>query len=159
MSTSSDLPPQMRGDNPQAARFRPTAQANPAITPVGLGVDLGDVVLPEAGYPDAQEAGLRYAAGQRMQARQTENRGALTSSPGDPTTPTMYPTDYGYAGTGSPVGTSTQPAAPAGPGTVATKAAADEKAKKAEQKKAKRKHKKKRGLAGILPPRSPRGGR
>lgn len=157
MTTSSDLPPQMRGDNAQAPRFRPTAQANADIMPVGLGVDIGDVVLPEGGYPDAQEAGLAYAAGQRMQARQTENRGALSSTAGDPTTPTMYPTDYAYGSTGSPVGTTTMPASPAGPGNAATKAKADNDAKKKEQKKAKRKHKRRKGLGGILPPRSPRG--
>lgn len=152
MTSSSNLPPHMRGDNPQVARFRPTAQAARSVDPVPLASNIGSLPLPEGGYPDYQEAGLALAAGQRLQARQTENRGALTSGPGDPSTPTMYPTDYGASSTGSPQGASSMPASPAGPGNAAAKAAADNEEKKKAKKKAKRKHRRK-PLAALLPPR------
>jgi hypothetical protein len=127
---ASDIPKGMGADHPQPARFRPTANPSKAPPPVPLGAELSDVLLPESGYPDAQEAGLAYAAGQRAQARAVENRGALTTSAGDTSTPTMYPSAYG-AGYGG--GSATPPSTTA-PGTVATVAAANAKKKKKHKK-------------------------
>jgi hypothetical protein len=147
---TSNIPAHMRQDHQQPPRFRPTAQTSKAPVAVPLGQQLGEVTLPEGGYPDYQEAGLRYAAGQRTQARNTENRGALTTGPGDPSTPTMYPTDYGTASSGSPAGASSTAQSTNAPGTAAAGAAADTKAAKKKHKKKKKDAKKAAGLAARL---------
>jgi hypothetical protein len=93
----------MAADHAQPQRFRPSAR--PAQDPprVPLNTDFTQW-LPEGGYPDLQEAGQAYAAGQRATARANESRTALTTGPGDDSTPTMYPTAYGQTSSNSDEG-------------------------------------------------------
>jgi hypothetical protein len=120
----------------------PPSRRYPAVRPMSPGqggtVPLGQAfqTLPEGGYPDAGEAGLAYAAGQRNAARTQENRTALTTGPGAPDTPTMYPTAYGQTSSNSDANDAGVAATPPSSGTVAAaqqeKADADKKKKKAK---------------------------
>lgn len=93
-----DVPTAMAQEHAQPPRFRPSRVASADVVRVPLGTDYTDH-LTEGGFPDIAESGLKYAAGQRAQARAVENRASLTTGPGDTSTPTMYP---GGTGAGQP---------------------------------------------------------
>lgn len=79
---SQNIPTDRMIDPNQRPTLLPTARTPMDAAAVPLDRDL-TAILPEAGFPDIEEQGLRYAAGQRATARATENR--ATSTSGDAT--------------------------------------------------------------------------
>lgn len=83
------------GTNSSLPRAYPSMQPTQTPPNVDLSTDFTDH-LAAGGYPDVEEAGLAYAAGQRAAARQQESRTALTTGAADSTM--MYPGNSQHPG-------------------------------------------------------------
>jgi len=79
---SQNIPLDRMQDVAERPTLQPTARTPMDVAAVPLD---GDPIaqLPEAGFPDIEEQGLRYAAGQRATARATDNRATSTTGGAD----------------------------------------------------------------------------
>jgi hypothetical protein len=80
---TQNIPTDRMTDPTPVTRLRSTTRTPAEVGAVPLGRDFTEH-LQEAGYPDFEQAGLDFAAGQRLQARQTDNRNAATTGPAHP---------------------------------------------------------------------------
>ena len=79
---SQNIPTNRMVDPNPLPRLYPTARTPMDAAAVPLDAD-PIAELPEAGFPDIEEQGLRYAAGQRASARAGDNRVAATTGSAD----------------------------------------------------------------------------
>ena len=81
--SGQNIPTDRMVEHAPPSRLRPTARVPGPQGTVPLTTDFTQH-LAEGGYPDISEAGVAFAAMQRAQARQSDNRAATTTGAADP---------------------------------------------------------------------------